>query len=292
VWDGSARVGCFCGLIFSRFGIRILGSPFPGWATMYMGFNLEPGVPRLAALKALREFAFRELGCLHVEVTDRMLTPADGEQMRMDPQFFFSYESDLTRTEEQLFADMTSQCRGCIRKAEKCGLRIEEAEPNEGFAELYYKQLEDVFAKQGLRPIYDIGMIRALFKHVGPSGQLLLLRARDPDGNCIGSGIYAGLDGFAQMWGNASFRGGQHFRPNEAMHWHAIRYWRRRGAQCFDWGGEGKYKEKYGCKKVVVPRFSKSRFPILTKLRNEAALMFYRTRGIKGWLAGVSKEAA
>jgi hypothetical protein len=292
IYDGSSRVGCFSGLMCSRFGVRILGSPFPGWKTMYMGFNLEPEVPHSAALPALEAFAFRELGCLHLEVTDRLITPEDGLRMGMDEQFYGSYEHDLSRSEDQLFADMTSPCRGCIRKATKSGVTIEEAAPDESFAQTYCEHLKDVFAKQGLVPPYGIGLVRIFLKHLGPTGQLLLLRARDPDGNCIATGIYPGLNGFAQMWGNGSLRSGQHFRPNEALHWYALRYWRHRGTHCFDWGGEGHYKEKYGGRKIVVARFSKSRAAILPKLRNEASLMFDRARKIKFWFLGVSKKAA
>jgi len=50
--DGET-VGYFSGLVFSRFGIRILGSSFPGWTTPYMGFNLVPGASRQAALSTL-----------------------------------------------------------------------------------------------------------------------------------------------------------------------------------------------------------------------------------------------
>src|SRR5882757_2950274 len=51
--DGGKTVGYFTGLVFSRFGIRILGSSFPGWTTPYMGFNLIPGTSRRVALLAI-----------------------------------------------------------------------------------------------------------------------------------------------------------------------------------------------------------------------------------------------
>ena len=39
-------------IAMSRFGVRILGSPFPGWTTLSMGFNLREGVSRRAATEA------------------------------------------------------------------------------------------------------------------------------------------------------------------------------------------------------------------------------------------------
>src|SRR5512133_1946677 len=68
--DGEL-VGAFTGLIVKRFGVRILGSPFQGWMTGPMGFSRQPGVPRAEAMQALVRFAFRKLGCLHVELMDR-----------------------------------------------------------------------------------------------------------------------------------------------------------------------------------------------------------------------------
>ena len=125
VRDGSSLVGHFVGLVISRFGVRILGSPFPGWATMYMGFNLEPEVPRWMALQGLERFAFRDLGCLHVEITDRLFTDEDGKRNGFTGRFFSSYETDLANSEEQLFDRMAPSCRRCVRKASKNGVVIE-----------------------------------------------------------------------------------------------------------------------------------------------------------------------
>jgi hypothetical protein len=283
--DGSSVVGCFSSLMISRYGVKILGSPFPGWTTMYMGFNLEPDVPRWMAVKALERFAFHDCGCLHFEVADRLLTTNDGERLGFNKRFYFSYETDLTQSEDEIFANMKGVCRTCIRKSKKCGVVVEECAGDDSFAEDYYEQLKDVFAKQGLVPTYDLDRVRKLIEFIYPTGRLLLLRARDADGNCIATGIYPGTNKFAQFWGNASFRSGQHLRPNEALNWHALRYWRARGAERFDWGGEGEYKERYGCQKVVVHRFCQSRLAILPVLRDQARKVFCQQLRVKGWFA-------
>jgi hypothetical protein len=44
--ENGRVVGETCGLIVSKLGMKIFGSPLPGWTTMYMGFVLDPGVPR------------------------------------------------------------------------------------------------------------------------------------------------------------------------------------------------------------------------------------------------------
>src|SRR5579862_8049082 len=71
--DGKQACGYFAGIIVTKLGLRILGSPLPGWTTSYMGMALQPGVSRMQAFEALIEFAFRELRCVHLEFMDRHL---------------------------------------------------------------------------------------------------------------------------------------------------------------------------------------------------------------------------
>lgn len=281
--DDRVALGYFTGLTFRRMGIRILGSPFAGWTTPYMGFNLLPGVRRWKALQALETFAFQDLKCLYMEICDRRFSFEDGERLGFACSSYDSYGTDLTQTKEELFNKMTSACRRCIRKAEKSGVRIEESR-DALFADEYYEQLKDVFAKQNLVPTYSIDRVRKLIHYLLPTGHLLLLRARGPNGNCIGTGIYPGMNKVAQFWGNASFRWGQHLRPNEALHWYAMRYWQERGIEFFDWGGGGAYKQKFGAHRISIPRFSQGRFRILSLLRDQAEAMFRRKQRLRGWL--------
>jgi hypothetical protein len=281
--DGGEVVGYFQGLTFTRFGVNVLGSSFPGWTTPYMGFNLVPGTSHAAALAAVEEIAWNTLKCLHMEVSDPYFTVEDGQSLGFTCDFYTSYLTDLRKSEEELFGSMDSACRRCIRKAEKSGVTIEEAHDLD-FAREYYQQLKDVFAKQGLVPTYGLDRVTALVRNLDPTGRILLLRARDPEGTCIASGIFPGFNKIAEFWGNASFRSSQILRPNELMQWYVIRYWKRRGVEIYDWGGEGKYKEKYGCVLHRVPWFTKSRYPIVAQLRNQAKKMFERKQRFRGWL--------
>ncbi len=283
--EGTDVVGYFTGLTFSKFGMKVLGSSFPGWTTPYIGFNLRPGFSRRAALEALVKFAWDDLKCLHMEVSDPHFTVADGEGLGFKAEYYASYRTDLARSEEELFNGMDSACRRCIRKAEKSGVTFEEAH-DLAFADEYYEQLKDVFAKQGLVPTYTVERVRSLVRHVGPSGNVLLIRAREAEGKCIATGIYPGFNKIAEFWGNASFRSHQNLRPNEACHWYALRYWKGRGVTVYDWGGEGTYKEKYGCVPHRVPWFTMSRYQIVGALRDEARNMFARKQKFLGWLHG------
>jgi hypothetical protein len=280
--EGSEIAGYFTGLTFNRLGVKILGSSFPGWTTPYMGFNMAPGTSRSAALAAIEQLAWDELKCLHMEVSDPNFGAEDGESLGFVCSSYASYRTDLTKSEDELFNGMDSACRRCIRKAGKSGVTIEEAHDS-GFADEYYEQLKDVFAKQELVPTYNVERVRALVKDLEPTGRILLVRARDSEGKCIASGIFPGFNKIAEFWGNASFRSSQALRPNELIHWYAMRYWKQRGVEVYDWGGEGAYKEKYGCVPHKVPWFTKSRYEFVSKLRDEAKKMFERKQKVMGW---------
>lgn len=281
--DGSEVVGCFAGLVVKKFGLRILGSPFPGWTTSYMGICLTPGVSRREALEALTRFAFQELRCVHLEVFDRRLTAADANDFGWDYRLVPGFEIDLTRGERELFESMSSACRRCIRKAEKSGVVIEEA-AEEQFADEYYTQLQDVFAKQSLVPPYGVERVRELVRCLGSSGMLLLLRARDAAGHCIGTGLFPAANDLMYFWGGASWRQYQQLRPNELIQWHAIKYWKQRGIQRYDMGGGGEYKRKYGGVAIAVPWIRKSKYESIAALRMLAQNIIKAQRRVLGKL--------
>lgn len=277
---GGERVGYFTGILFRRAGFKILASPFRGWTTPYMGFNLRPEISRAAALAALERFAFQELGCLHLEIADRYMSIEDGRALGYAHRMISGYMSDLTPSEDEIFAGMDSACRRAIRKSVKSGVTVEEAAPA-GFAEEHYRLLLHVFAKQGLKPSYGVDRVRKLIDHCHGDGHLLLLRAVEPGGRCIATGIYPAFGGYSFFWGNGSDPAFLSLRPNEALHWHAMRHWKGRGGRQHDWGGGGAYKAKYGGTPFTAPSFWKSRYGIIRLARDTAEKLYYFPRLLK-----------
>jgi hypothetical protein len=109
--DDGKELGYFTGLIVRRLGLKILGSPLPGWTTSYMGFTLAAGVPRHLAVQALIRFAFDELDCVHLEIMDRALMVEDLKPLGFEHRWYTGFEIDLTQPEERLFASMSGACR-------------------------------------------------------------------------------------------------------------------------------------------------------------------------------------
>jgi Acetyltransferase (GNAT) domain len=273
VRQGRESVGFFTGVLLKKWGVRILGSPFPGTNTPYMGFNLEPGIQRSDLVPALIDFAFYDLRCHHFEMSDRYLSDVDfaGEGIRY--RMFEGYEVDLTPDEDQIFANMTRSCRKAIRQSKKNGVTIEEADDLE-FAEEYHAQLKDVFAKSNLVPPYGVGRVRKLIEILKPSEMLLMLRARDPNGFCIATAIFLGFNDVVFAWGGASQRKYNILRPNEPLFWYAMRYWKKRGCKVLDLVGGGDYKKKFGSREIAVPWFRMSRNRAITWARHVARPLY------------------
>jgi hypothetical protein len=283
--DNGTTVGYFTGAVVRKLGVKILGSPFKGWTTGYMGFNLAAGAPRAPYLEAVADFAFRDLGCFHVELSDRFIRESDYASSSFVVRHKSNREIDLTQSEDRLFVNMTSACRRCVRKAEKNGLIIEEAN-DVSFAEDYYAQLQDVFAKQGLVPTYSRLRVVELIRNLHSTGNLLLLRVRDPKGRCIASGIFPAFNATMYFWGGASWRQYQILRPNEALMWYAMRYWKAKGIRTFDMCGPADYKKKYGGYEISIPYLFKPRYSFLLSMRDMAERTFETGLAMRGKLRG------
>ncbi len=279
-------LGYFTGLIVKKFGFKILGSPFPGWSTPYMGFNLRPDVSRALAAEALIDFGFNELRCHHIELMDRNMVPGDYNHLGFETSVFDSFELDLTLSKDRLWRNMRQDCRESIRKAKRSGVVVEEAHDIE-FADDYYEQLKHVFAVKHSVPPFGVDRVRQLIAFMEPTGNLLMLRARNKEGICIATSIRLAMNTTVFAWGAASWRHFSRVRPNELLQWYAIKYWKARGMRTFDLVGRGDYKLKYGSEPIAVPWVRKSKSPGIAFLRFSAEETFRAAQDTFGKLAHI-----
>jgi hypothetical protein len=286
VLRGNDPIGWYTGALVRKLGLKFLGSPLRGWTTSYMGFNLRDGEDPAAVLPALRAFAFEELGCIHCEVMDQRFTSRTGAADGFLATPLDGFQIDLTRSPEQIMAKMNQARRHGIRRAARNGITVEQAHGVD-FADEHHAQLCDVFAKQGLPPPYPASRIRTLIEHVEPTGNLLLVRARDANGRSLATGMFPGFGRLAHFWMGASWRDGQKLLPNEAIQWFVINYWRDRGAALYDMGGGGDYKSKYGGTPIQVGWLRVSRFTALDRIRTELLSLRKRVRAWQGKRAGL-----
>ena len=278
-----ALAGYLYGLTFSKFGIKIFGSPFNGWSTCYMGLRLDAG-DKLMAIKDAVKFLFDNCGVLYVEITDRTISVDDAISYGMHTEKLGTLELNLesVNTDEELMSLFRPKCRNLIRQFEKRGAHIEIADPNDDFVDEYYDQLKDVFAKQGLVPTYSRDKIYNLVRIMGPTGNMLCLRVKDPDGKSIATSIFFGYGKIFYFFGGASYRDGQHYLPNEYMIWSAIKYFRAKGCTCFDMVGIRDYKRKFGSSEQYYPKLKFAKYNCLISMRDLAQKIFFIILRVKG----------
>lgn len=284
ITDEDGFVGYFVGMTVTKFGVRILGSPFSGWSTCHMGILTDRVEEKCDILHQLVPYLYRLTKCLYMQISDRDICVEQAQQAGFDAKQTGTLELSIDMDDAGLMKQMKVDCRNFVRQFERRGARLEVAQPDDTFAEQYYTQLEDVFAKQGLVPTYSLQKVKTLLAAMKDTGNLLCLRVISPDERCIATSIFLGNKHKCYFWGGASFRPDQHYRPNEYMIYTAMRYWRDRGCTVFDMVGIRDYKRKFGSQEAYYATLTFTKIPFLSTAKNLAGKLYYRMGAVKGKL--------
>ncbi len=280
----NSLVGYFSALIVKKMGLKIVGSPFPGWSTVYMGLDVYEKIDKYPILDELIPYIIHDTKCIYLQIIDRdfdveHLIPIK-RKYKGTIEFVDTLELGIEGDDAVQYKKMKADCRNFIKQFERRGATIEEATPNDDFAEEYYEQLLDVFAKQNLVPTYTVDKVKCLLKHLSKSNNIYCLRVKDPEGKSIATSIFPGFNKKMFFWGGASLRPYQHYRPNEYMIYTAMHYWRDRGCVEFDMVGNRSYKKKFGSWEVSYPSLVIPKYAILVYLKNIAAKLYYLSGSI------------
>ena len=279
--DGET-IGYFVGEVVKQV-VKIIGSPFEGTGTAHQGLSMLSSTSskeRIDIYKELSKWIFKNSNALFLQVEDWQLTVEDCEgNVKFTP--VDGYLIDLNKSEDELFHNLhPSSCRSSINKSRKEGVTIRETSDVDKFVEIYYDQLLEVFAKQGLTPTYDIECVRALVKALYPS-KILLLEAVSLEGEVLATGLFPGDENLAVFWGGASYQRFQKLRPNEPLIWEGIIRWKARGTKTFDMCGIREYKRKFGPELYTKTRLYFSKYPGLLEMKNVAKKLYYGLRNLK-----------
>ena len=271
--ESNNSVWFFPCLIFKKGIFSFIGSPFSGWSTPYMDLVGNDSIPD-NLYKELTNFLKIKyhpvlIEILHSKVSERHLKNLKYKKVE-------TLDLDLSLSEEELFKGFKQDARNFIRQFEKRGARLEIVKDFSDFPEIFYTQLVDVFAKQGMRPSYSKHKVINLINALKDTDKLLCLKVLDPNNKCIASSIFIGYKDTFYFWGGASYREHQHYRPNEYMIWFAIKYWKKRGFKSFDMVGVRDYKKKFGPVIKDEYRIYSSAFPFMVNLRNFIEKIYYR----------------
>lgn len=272
---GEHFIGYFYSFLINKYGFKIIGSPFRGWSTCYMGFNLLEGNDPLRILPSLKKFLFLKYHCHLIEIVDNSIT--------LDRAILNNFYAlpvgtlllQIDKSDVDLFKVFKVDCRNFIRQFEKRGAILKIVPPSDTFARCYYLQLIDVFAKQKMIPTYDVEKVKLLLRTVNPENLLCLQVFLPESEECIASSIFLGYHDICYFWGCASLREYQRYRPNEYMIWSAIKYWRDKGFKKLDMIGIRDYKKKFGPYETSYTRIIIPKYKYLIYIRNFAEKLYF-----------------
>ncbi len=285
--ENHQTIGYFVGLVVKKGPLRILGSPLPGWTTDYMGPVVNEGFDFEKFMTAL-DWTCKAIKINHVELCSPSMPPDLMRRHGYSVQEGVTYVVPLCADEDQMQRNLERRCRQNIRKGTSNNLVVEACDCPAAIDD-YYSQLIDVFAKQKLVPTYPVGRVRSLFNRLHP-GSIIVLRVKHED-KVIASALLPFDNRCAYLFGAASYREYQGLYPNELLYWTAMTIFAKRGMTQLDMCGGGKYKEKYGARKVLVYRYAKS-YNSAARLGREAYRKIVRTKQkLRGMLSAYARSA-
>lgn len=284
ITDEKGFIGYFTGFLFKKFGIKIIGSPFRGWTTLYMGINLrnESKYDKAEITKYIWKFLKKKFHCAYFEMIDPSITKDMAERQKLRFDYQGTYVKDLHGTEEELLSSFNKHCKKHIKSFEKKGVKVIFAEPNKEFAKLYYSQLEKVFGYQKLTPSYDIKRVECLLEALKDKQMVICLKAISPEGECVGTTISFGYNGRCYTWGSTNIRGGTGYQQSEGLRWNVMKYWHNKGYYDYDFVGIRENKLHFNPTELQVPRIIFTSFIPLLWCRNLAQKLYWLINSIKG----------
>lgn len=277
ITDDDELVGYFTGFLFKKFGIKIVGSPFRGWTTLYMGVNLKRNskYERAFLAKKIWKYLKKEYHCLYFEMIDRFITEQEARKYNIRFDFQGSLIKDISGDENELLSSVSKHCKKHIKYFEKNGAIVTIEKPNDEFAELYYSQLEKVFGYQGLSPSYDLKRVKSLLNNLKKKDYVVCLKASLPSGECLGTTIGFGYNGICYTWGSTNIRSDKDYKQSQGLRWNMMKYWRSKKCFDYDFAGIREYKMKFNPIEIQIPRLIFTSFVPLIWARNLAQKIYW-----------------
>lgn len=154
----------------------------------------------------------------------------------------YTFLLDLTKPEDELFANLDSKTRYNVNLAYKKGVRIYEDTSKEGM-EQYIKILEETTQRQGFYA-HGPDYFRTMWDTLGNSGMLKIFHATYEDQVLVTWVMFVFNDTFYYPYG-ASLRAHRDVMASNLMMWEMIRYGKSLGCTKLDmWGSLGPDPDK------------------------------------------------
>ena len=228
--------------------IRVIGSPFPGTSTPYLGPLFSEGTDPSKTMRLIHQDGVIR-GSFHACRTLDQPEPINIENLGYKKvRRFKTYIIDLRQDESLLWSRLKSECRNRIRKAKKSNIEIRR-EHGIGFLNDFWPMALDVFAKARRQPSYTRQFLDLICHRLESDGRLLVLTAFLSQKR-IGSLILPYDSHTMYYWAGASDAQYNRYAPNNLLHWEAILEARKLGLKRYDFvstkGSRGDFKRKFG----------------------------------------------
>jgi hypothetical protein len=270
--DDGKVAGYFVGLLIKKGFLRIFGSPLSKWETDTMGPVCNDNFDVEEFLEVLDRMC-KKLKIHHIEIGNPIFIPAMMKRRGYSCLEWKSYVIPLSNDLEKMWKNLKSKCRNRIRKGLKNGLVAEDYD-NIKFVEEHYRQLIDVYSKQGRIPTFSADMYRSLFRHLKSENLLFTLQVKQGD-QVVASGIFPHDERNVCSLSTASYRKYQKLIPNELLIWKVMCFAAERGIRNFNIGdnyrtieGSGRFKDKFNGLPVINYRYYKN-YTIWAKVGRE-----------------------
>ncbi|NCN45713.1 MAG: peptidoglycan bridge formation protein FemAB [Candidatus Pacebacteria bacterium CG10_big_fil_rev_8_21_14_0_10_36_11] len=149
----------------------------------------------------------------------------------------YTFELDLNKTEEELFAQLSNKTRYNVRVADKKGVKVFENSTAEGM-EIYLNVLKETTDRQGFYA-HSPEYFRTMWQELGNSGMMRIFNAVY-EGKVLVSWIMFVFDNVLYYPYGASSREYRDVMASNLMMWEMIRLGKQLGCKTFDmWGSLG-----------------------------------------------------
>lgn len=231
-----------------------------------IGYFPKGNAPSQEMIKALTELG-KKYNCIFIKLEPNIqkdIKILRYEDIKTSPHPLFTkytFQLDLTKSEEELLKNMYSKTRYNIRVAEKHGVMVKQDDSNKAF-ETYLALMQETTKRQKYFA-HTEHYHRLMWETLEPSGIAHLLEA-DYQGQTLVSWVVFLFNGILYYPYGASSNLYRNVMASNLMMWEVIKWGKKNGAKLFDmWGALGpdpnpedswygfhRFKQGYGVKHI------------------------------------------
>ncbi len=259
LYRNGRMVGLFPALLDHKGPFKILGSPLTGWGTPYMGPLIDDELLD-EAMSAVDGLA-KKLGVDYLEIRFPETIQKLPKMETYDRQAQDTYILGLECSEDEAWGNLKSECRNRVRKAQKSGVKIVEAQERECLKEMY-SMFVAAFAGRKTTTSKSLQYYYNLWDFLKPAGMTKVLFAEYEGRRIAGATFVMNADaGYLVSAGSHSEY--NKVAPNNLVQWHFISSAIRDGLRKYDMNGRGlegidRFKETFGSHAASYTQYSKA----------------------------------